>query len=177
LNPAIKIGSAVLSVALLGAAVAIGGRAPLSPAKVADALQSAARNVTEAEANTAAAARSTRALATIARNVDSQVQSSRRMLGIQLRLERSSRRGASRAADLGRGIDGITDALLRVRRHLETLAGLSSTTVAAGERSAAAGDDVDSSLATLRALFQEVIHESRELNRKARGYQRLRDGP
>ena len=174
---AIKIAAIAITLVLIGVAVAIGGGAPLSPAKVASALEDAAHNVRAAEENTAKAAASTRALITIARNVDSQVRSSRRLLETQLRLEGSARHGARRTNDLRAGIDGITAALIEVKHHLQELAGLSPATVSAGERSASRGESVGSALAKLRSIFRKVVHESRELNRKARGYQRLTDRP
>ncbi len=173
----LKIASAVATTALAGTAIVIGGGHPVSPAQIARTTSEAARNAEEAERNTSRAAESTRALVTIAENVASQVQSSRRLLEIQLRLERSAREGAARSEDLHAGIDDIRRALLSVRADIRSLTDLSGNTVTSAERSAAAGTMIEGRLRALEARFKEVIKQSRRLNRKARGYDEARDGP
>ena len=173
----VKIVSAFITVVFVGGAIAIGGGHPISPARIAATTSEAARNAAEAEANTARAAKSTRALATIAENVDSQVESSRRLLEVQLRLEENSRVGAKRSRDLQDGIAQISRALASLRDDIAALTDLSEQTVSNGEDAAAAGTAIEDRLSALQARFEEVIEQSRRLNRKARGYQEVRDGP
>ena len=173
----LKIVSSILTVAFIAGAVAIGGGHPISPARIAATTSEAARNAAQAEENTARAAKSTRALATIAENVDSQVESSRRLLEIQLRLEKNARVGAERSRDLQNGIAGISRALASLRDDIAALTELSERTVSNGEEAATAGTSIEDRLSALQARFEEVIEQSRRLNRKARGYQEARDGP
>ena len=177
MTPPLKIVSALATVAFLAGAIAIGGGHPVSPARIAATTSEAARNAAEAERNTQEAAESTRALATIAENVASQVESSRRLLEIQLRLERSARDGAARSQDLQKGIDEIRRVLQSLRGKIATLTDLSGRTVASGQRAADAGDAIEARLRVLEARFEEVIKQSRRLNRKARGYDEARGGP
>jgi hypothetical protein len=44
-------------------------------------------------------------------------------------------------------------------------------------RSSTASSRLAATLRALRARFDQVVEQSRRLNRKARGYQKLRDGP
>ena len=173
----LHIGSAVLTVGLLAGAVAIGGGHPISPARIAATTSEAARNAARAQENTQRAAESTRALVTIAENVESQVRSSRRLLETQLELEENARVGAERSGDLQAGIDGIRGALMSLRDDIAALTSLSERTVSHGEDAAAAGAEIEARLSALEQRFQQVIEQSRRLNRKARGYQEARDGP
>lgn len=169
-----KAAGIACTVAALGAAIAIGGGVPPSPARIADAASDAARNAGVAARNTEETARRTRALASIARNVRSQHRTSQRMLSIQLDIEVASRAAsekahtlADRIAAIERAVDGLASRL----RELE------STSSAAGEASDANAEvavQLTQRLQELSALFAEVTDESRELNRKARAYARAR---
>lgn len=173
----VKIASVVATVALAGGAIAIGGGNPLSPGRIAGSTQRAAANVAEAERNTSRAAESTRSLVTIADNVRRQANSSRKLLEIQLRLEESSREGAARAGDLQAGIADATSELRSLKKAIARIAGASKATVDAGLAAAAAGESIGSALRTLQDRFDEVTEQSRRLNRKARGFAELKDGP
>lgn len=170
-----KIFSAVLTSLLLVGAVVIGGGTPLSPGKIADATSMAARNAEAAAENTARAERSTRALAEIAEHVRSQLDSSRKLLEIQLGLEDSSRDGAERAKLLERDIAAIGSELFALQRAAEALSDASGD--AGGQVDALAGSatDLEQEIAALGRRFDEVVEQSRELNRKARSFDRLGD--
>ena len=173
----LKIASGAATVVCLVGAIAIGGGHPVSPARIAATTSEAASNAAEAERNTERAADSTRAILTIAQNVQSQLRSSRRLLQIQLRLEDNARVGSERSRDLQAGIEDIRTALVALRGDIAALTALSERTVSSGEDAAAAGTAIENRLDALRERFDEVIEQSKRLNRKARGYDRARDGP
>jgi hypothetical protein len=177
MTPAVKLASTFVSAVLVIGALAIGGGVPLAPKEVADATSRAADNARIAASHTERAARYTEALATIARNVRSQVETSRRLLATQLRLEASSRESAGRSDDLQRGLAEVRSGLVRFEKKLRELTRMSSMTTSDSEASAGAAGDLLSTLRGLEQRFQAVIRESRELNRKARGYEEIRDGP
>jgi hypothetical protein len=177
MSPAVKVAGALASAALVTAAVAIGGGVPLAPEEVADATARAADNARIAATHTERAARYTEALAAIARNVRSQVETSRRLLATQLRLEESARDSGHRSADLQRGLADVRSLLARFETKLGALTRLSSTTTSDSEASARAASHLLSTLRALERRFQVVTRQSRELNRKARGYDEIRDGP
>jgi DNA repair exonuclease SbcCD ATPase subunit len=172
-----KLASGAATFLLVTGAVTIGGGHPISPARIAVSTSAAVRNAHEAQENTSRAATSTRALATIARNVDSQVRSSRRLLEIQLQLERSSRRGAERSVDLQRGIEGVRRRLASLGQDISVLTALSRRTVTSGRASTNAANNIQDALEALERRFREVVRESKRLNEKARGFAELRDGP
>ena len=173
----LKIASGVVTALLVAGAIVIGGGHPVSPARIARTTSEAAANAAQAERNTNRAAESTRALVTIAENVESQVRSSRRLLEIQLRLEKSARDGTERSRDLQKGIEEIRRALVGLRSDIAALTELSARTVSSGQAAAGAGDAIEARLRVLENHFEEVIKQSRRLNRKARGYDRARGGP
>jgi chromosome segregation ATPase len=171
----LKIVSATATALLLAGAFIIGGGAPLSPAEIADATSAAADNSKIAAENTTEAARATLALADIADDVRSQLDSSQQLLEVQLGLEDSSRRGAERAAGLEREIASIGRELSELERAASSLSGASQD---AGEQVnvlANSAADLERALAALEDRFDRVVRESRELNRKARGFSELRD--
>ena len=173
----LRLVAVVVSAALFGGALAIGGGVPLSPGQIAAATRSAADNSRAAAANTELAARDTRALATIARNVGSQVRSSRLLLETQTRLHESSREGVERAKLIARGIARVRQALDAMRRRIAVLTSFSEDAATAAADSSSAADRLARTLRALRARFDEVVRQSRRLNRKARGFDEARDGP
>lgn len=177
MNLALKIASMVVTAGALAGAVAIGGGVPLSPAEIADATEMAAANSKTAVRNTSEAERDTRALATIARNVDRQLATSRRMLDIQLQIEATSESMNSRTVDLAGAIEAIEEELSALERDVAALANLAGRTAGYADDSVAAARTLRETLAVLMERFDEVVAESRELNRKARGYQKLRSRP
>ena len=177
MNVSLKILSGITTAAFVVGAVVIGGGHPVSPARIARTTSEAASNAAAAERNTNRAAESTRALVTIAENVASQVESSRRLLEIQLRLENSAREGTETSRDLQKAINEIRGALIGLRGDIEALTTLSERTVAGGHAAAEAGVAIEARLRALQARFEEVIEQSRRLNRKARGYEEARGGP
>ena len=177
MNPALRIFSGVLTAALFIGAVVQGGGKPLSPAEIARATRRAADNARQAAENTKGAADDTAALATIARNVQSQLDTSRKMLTTQLRLEASSRRGASRSSELQAGIRSIERIISALERRLIAVTDIAENTAVHGEAAAGAAQGLDRVLRILDAKFDEVVEQSRELNRKARGFSRLRGRP
>ena len=177
MNAPMKIVSVGITVALGIGAVLIGGGTPLSPAKIADATRRAADNSKAAAVNTDRAARDTRALATIMDNVRSQVDASKRLLSIQTRLHESSRMGAARSKEIASGIGAIERSLDKLGAKLRGLTTFSRRAAAYARRSSGAADSLASTLKSLRLRFDEVVKQSRRLNRKARGYSEVRDGP
>ena len=173
----LKIASVALAVVFGCIAVAIGGGAPLSPAAIANATSDAARNVKVAEENTAEAARDTEDLAVIARNVKAQHATSTRMLDIQLSIEDATRDAASSARELNVALAGIGEALRRVESDLGQLSELASLSGSTVDATALRAAELQQVIDLLQARFVQVTRQSRELNRKARGYQEVRDGP
>jgi hypothetical protein len=171
----LKIASATATAVLLAGAFIIGGGTPLSPAEIADATSAAADNSEVAARNTADAARDTRALADIADDVRSQLESSQRLLEVQLGLEESSRRGATRAAGLEREIASIGRELGELERAAASLSEASEDAGAQVGVLGGSATDLERALAALEERFDRVVGESRELNRKARGFAELRD--
>jgi uncharacterized protein YgfB (UPF0149 family) len=170
-----KIISAALTAVFVAGAFLIGGGTPLSPKEIADATSKAANNAKEAADNTAQAERSTRALAEIAEDVRSQLESSEKLLQIQLGLEDSSRVGADRAEALERDIAAIGRALANLQRAGEALSSASGEAGSQVETLAGSATDLEDEIAALGRRFGRVVKESRELNRKARGFERLGD--
>ncbi|MEA2432620.1 MAG: hypothetical protein QOG54_77 [Actinomycetota bacterium] len=177
MNPALKILSGLLTIGLSLGAIVQGGGKPLSPAEIAQATRRAADNARQAAENTKAAADDTDALATIAVNVRSQLDTSERMLATQLRLEASSRRGAARSADVQAGIRAIERIISALERRLVAVTDIAEHTAVQGEASAGAAEVLDRVLRILGAKFDVVVEQSRELNRKARGFSKLRGRP
>jgi methyl-accepting chemotaxis protein len=172
-----RIVSVVVTVGTVVGGIAIGGGVPPSPAHLARAAGDAADNTSTARANTVMAVESTEALATIARNVYRQLETSRRMLTTQLEIERSSRTGLRHAKTLVDRIARIRTAIQDLAARLADVAALSQDATASAEASERAADDLAATLRHLGARFDVVTRESRELNRKARGYRKLRDKP
>jgi dsDNA-specific endonuclease/ATPase MutS2 len=166
-------GIAVTAACLVGALV-IGGGVPPSPARIATAARGAARNAGEAARNTEETVRRTRALAAIARNVHSQLQTSRRMLRTQALIETASRAASERAHELARRIGEIDRAVSQLASELRGLQAASDASGETSEHNARAAEELTQRLAELQRLFDRVTEESRELNRKARAYARAR---
>lgn len=169
-----KLASIVATVAFALGALALGGGTPLSPATMARVAGEAAANSRIAAENTRRAVVHTRALNTIAENVKSQLNASEHMLTTQLELEESSRSSVERSLDLARSLDQIERSLRALHTRLSAITGLSEDTVVDGRAAANAAIELDAVLETLRDRFEKVMDESRELNRKARGYERAR---
>jgi hypothetical protein len=176
-NQRLRIVSGALTCALALGAVVQGGGKPLSPAEIARATRRAADNAALAAANTKRAAGDTEALATISRNVQSQLDTSRRMVATQLRLEASARRGARQSAAVQTGIGAIHGIISALERRLTAMTAVAEDTAAQGEGAADAARALDHVLSILELKFAEAIDQSRELNRKARGFSRLRGRP
>jgi methyl-accepting chemotaxis protein len=172
-----KIVSALVTAALLVGAVIVGGGVPLSPAAIARGTSLAADNVSEAVDNTRAAVQSTDALRRIADAVNDQVSASHRMLDIQLEIEDSSREGAKESGALENSVASIRRALQQFASDLTALSRLSERAGATTEAAAGSAGKLVDALDVLEAKFDVVVKESRKLDRKARGYRKLREGP
>ena len=172
-----RILSSVITASLVAGAFIIGGGTPLSPQKIADATTEAAEHAKAAAENTAEAERSTRSLAAIAADVRSQLDSSEKLLEIQLGLEASSRDGARQAAALEGDIAAIGRQLAELQRAAEALSGASAQAGGQVEVLAGSATELEREIAALGERFDRVVKESRELNRKARGFEKLRDLP
>ncbi len=170
MNAAARFACALLTAGLLAGAVAVGGGAPLSPASIARAAREAAENLDRAEANTERAAENTEAFAEINRNVGRQVATARRLLGTQLEIERTSRRGAGLSRELLARLAGLGSTLREVEGSLRSVAQLSGRVTATAQTSERAAAGLDAALDALQARFHVALRESRELNRKARAF-------
>lgn len=168
-----------IAVTVLGLAggLVVGGGLPPSPATLAREAGQAADNARIAQDNLAKAERDTRALAEIARHVLEQVEASRRLLATQLDIEASSRSSAALSEQLEDNIASIHRSIRRVAVRLTSLSRAAATSGAQAEGSADAAARLEARLTDLKRLFDELIEQSRELDRKARGYEQLRDGP
>jgi chromosome segregation ATPase len=173
----LKVASVLFTVALVGIAVGLGGGSLPRPDRLASLAGEASRNTQQAARNIGRAVDDTEALATIADNVRTQLEASERLLETQLAIERASREGARRSRGLTEGIDDIQKVLARLRDRLVATSRLSEETTSVAGTSAASAAELEGALDVLRARFEELVRESRELNRKAHGYSELRDGP
>jgi hypothetical protein len=99
------------------------------------------------------------------------------MLATQSKMLASSKQGSARSRAIQAGVGSVRRAITQMAKRVEGLVGFSGRAVSTAERSASSSDRLAATLRELRALFTEVMRESRELNRKARGYDELRDGP
>lgn len=167
-----KVLSALITAAFLVGAVQVGGDVPRTPAELARTTTAARQNLDRAVHHTDASIERTAAFAAIARNVRSQLRSSRELLEIQLELEASSERTgrASRAAraELMR----LRDVFERLVGRLDGVADVSQRAGRAGEISAEAGERLLERLTELKARFRKVVAQSKRLNRKARASDR-----
>lgn len=173
----IRIAGPVVAVALTVWALLIGGGLPASPGSLLSSARTAADNVTVAARNLQRAERDTRALVEIAQNVESQLRSSERLLETQLSIERMSRRSLERSRRLNTWIGTIRREIVRLGDRLSAMSDLATRTGGQAESSADAAGRIQDALDDLQRRFEALIEESRELNRKARGYEEFRDGP
>lgn len=167
----------VVTVAGVLGAITVWNGAPIGPTTIARHTQDAERNSSAAVANLAEARSSTEALRDISENVRVQLETSRTMLNTQLRIESSTRRGGGYARTIAKQIESIDELLARLRQGLAALGRLSLDATTSAEDSAAAAGALKATLDSLQEAYDQVIEESRELNRKSRGYAELRDGP
>jgi chromosome segregation ATPase len=167
----LSLGLTGLFVAL---AIAVGGGTPPSPGAIASAASEAADNLDRAQANVRAAAGDTEVLAGIARDVESQLQSSRDMLETQLEIEESSREGLGLSRDLAAAISEVDDELQGLEEALGALSRDSAEVTESSESIESAAESLDPRLDALIGRFEVVSRESRELNRKARGFEEVR---
>jgi hypothetical protein len=134
-------------------------------------------NLDRAEHNTDLTVESTEGFALIAHNVRSQVHSSETLLRIQRGLEESSVDTAGTSIELRKALQALAREFSRTAAPLTRVNDLAEQTAAAGVASAGSAERLFGALLGLRARFDKVVKESRELNRKARGFAELRDGP
>jgi hypothetical protein len=174
---ALKLVAIVVSVAALAGAVIVSDEAPLPPAKLLRSTRDARQNLERAEANTEESAENTEGFALIAANVRSQVNSSETLLRIQRGLEQSSVESGRTAFELRKALAALARGFRRASSPLGRINELAERTSATGATSVRAAEGLMRELFGLRLRFDKVVKESRELNRKARGYAELRDGP
>jgi chromosome segregation ATPase len=176
-NLALRIGSIVVTLALIVVAGAIGAGVPIAPARIADATTDAAHNVAIAEGNTEKAVQETEDLAQISKNVRKQLETSRRMLSTQLEIERATGKAAASSQDLNDALTEVGNALGGVESQLSDLLSLAHRSAATVDATVSSATDLQEVIALLQARFQQVTEQSRELNRKARSYAEAKDGP
>ncbi|MDX6587627.1 MAG: hypothetical protein QOI31_2100 [Solirubrobacterales bacterium] len=173
----LKALSLLVTVACLVGAFALGGEKPLSPAVLARHTNEARKNLAEAVDNAELTARRTAAFGDIARNVKRQLDSSRRLLAIQLELEDSSRAGSKATEVINDRLASLAGTLDSLRDLIQSLGGLSQRLGDVASNTVSGASDLTGRLDALHARFQRVIEESRELNRKARGFEKAGDTP
>lgn len=171
---AVKLASALVTVGFMSGAVAIGAGAPLSPARIVRAANQATENLAVAQQNLGEAAEDTEALATIEENVQSQLNTSRRLLDVQLGIEETSKQGVElsrtlvgRIARVGNELGGLVD-------RLRGVASVSGEITSSAEAAETAADELESTLDELIDRYEVAVKESRKLNRKARAFAELK---
>lgn len=167
------LASWLAAAALAVGAVVIGGGTPLPPREIAANTRAAAANAAEAAGNTEAMATDTESLATIAANARAQYETSKRLLETQLEMEASSRSSVRKSRALNDGLRGIGRELARLLTRLRSISSYSDTSTASTREAVSAATSLEATLQRLSERFQDVVRESRELNRKARGYDRV----
>lgn len=166
-----------LSVICLAGAILMAEGAPRSPQELARHAREAARNVAEARTNIEGAARDTEALARVVENIAVQVETSRRLLRTQLSIEDGSRDTAADGRRLAVRTDELASELETISVRLGRLSRLARGGVESSEDAAGRAARLEDAIGSLDRSFRRLIRQSRELNRKARGYRRLREGP
>lgn len=174
---AAKLGSALLTIGLVLAAVSVNPDTPRTPAELARRTTDARSNLERAVANTDASVERTEAFGTIAKNVKSQLRSSRRLLKIQLELEASSKKAGRASREVRRRLGRLRDVYARVASRLDGLSELSRNAGTLSADSATAGEALLARLETLKRRFEKVVAQSKRLNRKARAFQEVGEGP
>lgn len=171
---AVKLASALVTVGFMSGAVAIGAGAPLSPARIARVANQATENLAVAQQNLGEAAEDTEALATIEENVQSQLNTSRRLLDVQLGIEETSKQGVElsrtlvgRIARVGNELGGLVD-------RLRGVASVSGEITSSAEAAETAADELESTFDELIDRYEVAVKESRKLNRKARAFAELK---
>lgn len=170
----VKLASAVVTVAFLGGAVAIGAGAPLSPARIARVANQATENLAVAQRNIREAAEDTEALATIEENVQSQLDTSRRLLDVQLGIEETSTQGVQLSRTLVGRIAAVGNELGELVDRLTGVASVSGEITSSAEAAESAASELESTLDELIDRYQVAVKESRKLNRKARAFEELK---
>ena len=154
--------------------MAIGAGVPLSPARIAKVTGDATDNLEVAQANIEEAVESTEALAEIERNVSSQLQTSRRLLETQLGIEESSTSGLDLSRRLVGRIGDVGDELRHLVGRLQDVSTASSSVSSSAEAGETAADSLEETLDHLISRYEVAVRESRELNKKARAFERVR---
>ena len=170
---ALKVASALATLALVIAAVGVGAGKPLSPARIARLTSEAADNLRLAESNTEEAVRATEALVTIERNVQSQLATSRRLLETQLGIESSSKAGLEISRGVADRIGAVASSLEGLVGRLRRVAALSSSVTGSAEAGEAAAENLEAALDRLISRYEVAVRESRELNKKARAFEQV----
>jgi methyl-accepting chemotaxis protein len=173
-STAVKLTSVALTLGFLGAAVAIGAGAPLSPARIASVATEATDNLAIAQRNISEASEDTEALATIEENVQSQLDTSRRLLDTQLGIEESSTEGVQLSRTLAGRIGDVGSALGELVDRLRGVASVSGEITSSAEAADAAANELESTLDELIDRYEVAVDESRKLNRKARAFEELK---
>lgn len=170
----VKAASLLLTGLFVLFAVLAGGGTPPSPQAIAAAVSDAADHLDRAQTNIRSAVEDTEALAVIASNVESQLETSKQLLETQLEIEQSSKKGLELSRDLAESLAGVGDAIGGLEDELLALSVDSGRVTESSEAIELAASDLDAKLDSLIARFGVVTRESRELNRKARGFEELR---
>lgn len=174
---AAKLVSALVTIALMVATVSVNPDTPRTPAELARRTTDARSNLERAVAHTDASVERTQAFETIARNVRSQLRSSRLLLEIQLDLEASSKKAGRASRRVRARLGRLRDVYARVASRLRGLSELSRKAGNLSADSATAGEALLTRLDTLKNTFQKVVTQSKRLNRKARAFQEVGEGP
>jgi hypothetical protein len=162
--------SVFVAAGLVAATFAIGGIAPLSPSEMARGTVRARADLKEAIQNTSVTAEQTRSFGVIARNVRRQLLASKRILRIQVGLERASKMSVTNSGRVKDRVRGLLAALVKVQRDMQRAGVLSGKLNGAATSAGIGAAGLSGGLEQLGARFIEVIRQSRKLNRKARAF-------
>ncbi|MEA2460235.1 MAG: hypothetical protein QOH90_412 [Actinomycetota bacterium] len=162
--------SVLATAGLVAATFAIGGVAPLSPAEMARGTVQARDDLKQAIENTTLTADQTRSFEVIATNVRRQLLASKRILEIQVGLERASKLSVANSGRVRDRIKNLLTALQKVEKDIDETGALSARMNDVAATAGLGAARLSEGLERLGARFVQVIEESRKLDRKARAF-------
>jgi methyl-accepting chemotaxis protein len=172
-----KAFSLLLTFVFIGAAFAVGGEKPLSPAEIAHRTSLARSDLKKALKNTELTIEQSRSFETVSENVRRQLKASQRLLEIQLSLEVSSRSSVRVAEEVRARIAKLLGTMESLGSAMPELSARSGELGATTQEALAGASDLSALLLEVEEGFGELIEQSRKLNRRARGYDQAKGIP